>query len=119
MKQGVTHPNPRKYFLTDIGQFIQTWRKNSKKHEVILMSDMNEYTGDMGELSEFCTTCDLVDTVALLNPDIETDPTYLYGSKRINYIFTTPALAEIAIKAGHHHFHQHIISDHKGVYLHF
>ena len=83
------------------------------------MSDMNEYTGDMGELSEFCTTCDLVDTVALLNPDIETDPTYLYGSKRIDYIFTTPALAEISIKTGHHRFHQHIISDHKGVYLHF
>ena len=87
MKQGVTHPNPRKYFLTDIGQFIQTWRKNSKKHEVILMSDMNENTGVIGDLSELCTNYDLVDTVALLNPDIEADPTYLYGSKRINYIF--------------------------------
>ena len=86
---------------------------------MILMSDMNEYIEDIGDLNELCTKHNLVDTVALLNPDIEQDPTYLYGSKRIDYIFTTYVLAEIALKAGHHHFHQHIISDHKGVYLHF
>ena len=28
-------------------------------------------------------------------------------------------MATIAIKAGHHQFHQHFISDHKGVYIHF
>ena len=31
----------------------------------------------------------------------------------------TSALAEVAIKAGHHLFHQHFVSDHKGVYVHF
>ena len=31
----------------------------------------------------------------------------------------TSALAEVAIKAGHHLFHQHFVSGHKGIYVHF
>ena len=31
----------------------------------------------------------------------------------------TPALAEVALKAGYHQFHQHFISDHKGVCIKF
>ena len=61
----------------------------------------------------------LVDTVALLNPDIENDPTYLYGTKRIDYIFTTPLLAETSIKGEQHQFHQYIVGDHKGVHIYF
>ena len=49
----------------------------------------------------------LVDSVSLLNPDLEKDPTYLWGSKRIDYIFVTPVLAEVALKAEHHQFHQY------------
>ena len=82
-------------------------------HEVVLMLDMNTYIGYKGELHDLCVKHNLVDTISILNPDIETKPTYLYGTKRINYIFTTDALAEIPIKGGHHAFHQHILSDHK------
>ena len=45
--------------------------------------------------------------------------TYMYGCERIDYIFTTTTLAELAIKGGNHQLHQHIISDYKEVYLHF
>ena len=46
------------------------------------------------------------------------DPACLY-EKRINYIFTIPTLVELAIKGGRHHFHQRIIFNQKGLYLHF
>ena len=54
-----------------------------------------------------------------MNPDLETDPTYLWGSKRIDYILVSPPLVEVAVKAGHHQYHQHFISDHKGAYIQF
>ena len=60
-----------------------------------------------------------MDTIALLNPDIEGDPTHMYGSKQIDYISISPALAEIVTKGGHHHSHQNIIRDHRGVHLYF
>lgn len=62
------------------------------------MADMNEYTGDKGALHAFCVENYLVDMVVLLNPDIEKGPTYMYGRKRIDYIFTTSALAGVALK---------------------
>ena len=70
-------------------------------------------------LADFLLDCNLVDSVSLLNLDLKLHPTYLWGSKRIDYIFVMPALAEVALKAGHHQFHQHFISDHKGVYIQF
>ena len=77
------------------------------------MAYMNKYTGDKEALYDFCVDTDLIDTVALVNPGVEKDLTYIYGRKRIDYIFTSPALAAVAIKGGDHQFHQHIISDHK------
>ena len=67
----------------------------------------------------FCIDTNLIDAVGMLNPSRSSDPTYLYSSQRIDYIFVTPALAAITVKAGHHQFDQHFVSDHKGVYLQF
>ena len=57
--------------------------------------------------------------MALLNPDLEQDPTYLWGSKRIDLVLVSPALAGVAVKAGHHNFNQHFVSDHKGIFIQF
>lgn len=57
--------------------------------------------------------------MSLSNPDLENDPTFLYGFKRIDYIFIIPTLVELALKAGHRQPHQHVISDHKVVYTQF
>ena len=51
-------------------------------HEVFFMADMNKYSGDKGELHDFCTKNSLVDTISILNLDIETDPMYLYWNKK-------------------------------------
>ena len=77
------------------------------------MADMNACIGANGDLQDLCTDNDLVNSIRLLNPTLLLDKTYLHGSKRIDYIFLSAALSEIAVKAGHHHFDQYFISDHK------
>ena len=59
----------------------------------------------------------LIDAIGQLNPSWSEDKTYIDGSKRIDHIFISPGLAEIALKAGHHLFHLHFISDHKEIYI--
>ena len=61
----------------------------------------------------------MVDVATQFDPLLAQDPTYIHNNKRLDYILLSPNLAEIAIKAGHHNFHQHLVSDHKGVYVHF
>ena len=60
---------------------------------------------------------DMIDAVSLLNPDMEEESTYLWETKRIEYIVMTPALAEVSLKAGYHQFNQLFISGHTRVYL--
>ena len=61
----------------------------------------------------------MIDLIAEVNPALETDPTYLWGTKRLDYILVTPGLKDAAIKAGHHPFHQHLVTDHKGIFAYF
>ena len=83
------------------------------------MADMNKFIGERKDLHDFCQHNNLIDVISLLDLDKHDDPTYLWGKKRIDYILISPALAELAVKAGHHQFNQHFISDHKGIYLQF
>ena len=79
---------------------MSDWRDKYGKRKIILMVDLNEYIGDKGALYDFCVENYLVDSVALLNLDIEHEPIYRYGPKQIDYILTTPTLADLAIKWG-------------------
>jgi len=119
MIRGVKNHNPKKRFLEDLALMITSWRNNSVGGEIILMADMNEFIGGKKALHIFCQTTNLIDSISLLNPDLHSDPTYLWGKKRIDYILISPSLAEVAVKAGHHTYHQHFISDHKGLYIQF
>ena len=83
------------------------------------MMDANEYIKKEGGLYNFVRDNKLMDIVPKCNTSLSSDPTYIHSSKRLDYILLSPNLAEITIKAGHHKFYQHIISDHKGVYEHF
>ena len=83
------------------------------------MTDINECIKTNGDLQDFCLENDLIDTAGLLNPAQTNEATYMYVTKLIDYIFITPALLAMAVKAGYHQFDQHFVSDHKGVYLQF
>ena len=78
------------------------------------MVDLDECIGNSGQLYDFCQTNNLVDSVSLLNPDLNRDKTYIYGTTCIYYITISLILAESLLKAGHHQFHQHLIFNHKG-----
>ena len=119
MLRGVKNPNPKKRFLEDLALMITSWRKNKEDGEIILMADINEFIGDKKALHKFCQITNLIDSISLLNPELHYDPTYLWGKKRIDYIFISPSLADVAVKAGHHNYYQHFISDHKGIYIQF
>ena len=83
------------------------------------MAYMNEFMGDGKDLQICCQQINLIDSISLLDPGLNIDPAYLWGSRRIDYILISPTLAEMAVKAGHHNFHQHFISDHKCIYIQF
>ena len=119
MLRGVKNPNPKKRFLEDLALMIVSWRKNTDDGDIILMADMNEFIGGEKALHTFCQRTNLIDYISLLNSDLQSDPTYLWGTKRIDCILIYPTLAEVAVKAGHYNYNQHFISDHKGLYIQF
>ena len=80
---------------------------------------MNEFMGDKHDLHDFYQETNLMDSISLLNLELNNDPTYLWGSKRIDYILISPRLVELPVKAEHHHFNHQFISDHNGIYIQF
>ena len=81
--------------------------------------DANEDINDEGGFFQFANNNDFVDVATQFDLLLSQDPTYIHSNKRMDCILLSPNLVEIAIKAGHHNFHQHLVSDHKGVYVHF
>ena len=65
---------------------ITAWRDNKINRDIILVADMNEFIGERKDLHDFCQHNDLIDVISLLYPDKNADPTYLWGTKRIDYI---------------------------------
>ena len=93
---------------------LQRWRNKNEHNEVILMMDSDEDITDAGDFAMFAQNKDLVDIAPQVDPLLAQSPTYLHSRKRLDYILLSPHLAEIAIKAGHHQFHQYMVSGHKG-----
>jgi len=119
MLRGVKKPNPKKRFIEDLSTMITTWRLNKEDCDIILMADMNKFIGEEQALHELCQRTNLINSISLLNLDLHEDLTYLWRSKRINYILISLTLTEVAVKAGHHTFNQYFISDHKVLYIQF
>ena len=108
---------PRHAFLEDMNTFITKWKNSGDQHEVILMLDANEDIVEKSHFSEFVLEAGLLDAVSLVEPALKDDPTYLWGSRRLDYVLITPGLQSALVKGGHHPFHQHLVTDHKGVFV--
>ena len=119
MLRGGKNQNPKKRFIKNLAIMIKNWRDNTVNCDIILMANMNELMGDKHDLHNFCQQTNLIDSISLLDPELNNDPTYLWSSKRIDYISISLTLAGLAVKAGRHHFNQHFISDHKVIYIQF
>ena len=111
--------DPRQAFLEDMEKFIMKWKNSGDQNEVILLMDANEDLADGSSLSKFVEKTGLLDAVAELEPNLQRDPTYLWSPRRLDYVFITPSLQPAVVRAGHHPFHQHLVTDHKGVFVYF
>ena len=89
---------------------IKNWRSDKVNCDIILMADMNKYIGDKKDIFIFCQSNNMIDSIILMNLELDNDPTYLWRSKRIDCMFISPALAKAAVKAGYHQFNQHFLA---------
>lgn len=116
LSQGVSNPNVRKQFVTDIVLFLNNLQ--SKGYEVIVSLDANETLGQdkhfgLAYLIDECTLTDL----HLLGPS---DPpaTYKYGvDRRIDYMFGSTAVVSAIRHAGYNSYDNGVFSKHRGLFI--
>lgn len=109
-KAGIAHPNPRKQILDDMTSLIT--QKRAEGLRPILMMDANgDYrNGKDTELRDFINLNNLCDP---FYDKFEISPaTFIYGTKRIDYILTDPALAGAITRIGYLGTHEGTHSDH-------
>ena len=83
MLRGENNSNPNKRVLKNLTSMITAWRAKKVNREVIIMVDMNEFIWGRKYIYDLWQHNDLIDLVSLLDPDMDDDPTCLWGSKRI------------------------------------
>ena len=106
---GHSNPNPRRQILTDLLQLMRTYR--AKGFRPILMMDANgDYRGDDKHFASFLNDAGLDDP--FFDKFQISPPTYIRGSRRIDFIFIDPALASSLVRIGHLGTHDGVMSDH-------
>jgi hypothetical protein len=108
--EGIANPNPRKQILQDITTLISSKREEGLRP--ILMMDANgDYLeGNDKELRDFINANGLADPFYdrfQISP-----PTFIHGTKRIDYIFMDPSLTGAIKRIGYLGTHEGIFSDH-------
>lgn len=107
---GVTNPNPRQQILTDIATLITT--KRAEGLRPILMMDANgDYNqGNDKDFKEFLHSSGLCDP--FYDKFESSPPTYIHGTRRLDYILTDPALVGAITRIGYLGTHDGVHSDH-------
>jgi hypothetical protein len=116
LSQGVTKPNERKQFKTDLTSFINDLQNAG--HEILVSLDANETLGHnsahgMRHLLEICSLTDL----HCLGPD-SPPATYKYGvDRKIDYMLGTTAVAQCVRRAGFLAYDNGIFLKHRGLFI--
>lgn len=114
---GITKPNPQKQILSDLLHLIETQR--ALGFRPILMMDANgDYKTDKAtdkELAQFLIDANLIDP--FFDKFSLSPPTYAYGKRRIDYIFTDPTCAPAMLRTGYLGSHQGAFSDHSLAFM--
>jgi hypothetical protein len=109
LKTGLLNPNPRRQILTDLLQLIRTHRVNGFRP--ILMMDANgDYRGSDKYFTSFLNEAGLDDP--FFDKFQISPPTYIRGNRRLDYIFTDPALSPSLVRIGYLGTHDGVMSDH-------
>ena len=116
---GIEKPNPRQQILTDMAELIA--EKRLEGYRPIVMMDANRHynhptQGDKA-LKDFVTATGLSDPYHERFP--EQNRTYMYGSKRFDYILVDPLLVPAVKCVGYLGSHEGAYSDHVQGYVDF
>lgn len=107
---GVANPNPRKQILKDIATLIQVKREEGLRPIVMMDANGDYINGTDNELRDFIHTtgmCDPFYDKFNISP-----PTYIYGTKRLDYILMDPTLTGAITRIGYLGTHDGVLSDH-------
>jgi hypothetical protein len=116
---GIAEPNPRKQTLIDLTRFIQQQRMEGYR-PIVMMDANGDYHAQRGTdtgLKDFIDNTQLSDH---FYDKFNISPrTFLHGSRRIDYIFTDPALSLAIRHIGYLGTHEGADSDHCMAYVDF
>eukprot|EP00957_Ditylum_brightwellii_P191749 14597753-Ditylum_brightwellii.AAC.1 len=115
-KKGISKPNPRKQFLTDLTKLLD--KLQAKEHEIVLSLDANEDISKRGPFDKFVFENDLVDAYKHVHPSSH-PAIYLQGNKQLDYLLVTPGLLPAIRAIGYLLFHTRIFSDHSAIWADF
>jgi hypothetical protein len=113
---GVVAPNPRQHFIDNLRRDIQTRTTNGEA--IILVGDFNELLGaDPNLLASICGDFDLVDAHDHQHGEASMVPTYIRGSRRLDYCLVSPKLVNFIVHGGINLFNEFSHSDHRALFL--
>ncbi len=115
---GVTNPNPRKQFFSDLAAKVKQW--TGKNWEVCIMLDANEAHDDReAGLSGFLDQTALTDVHCYFHGFSGEPATYNQGTRKIDHILCTQGLLDCVGTCGIEAFGDSLASDHRRLYVDF
>jgi hypothetical protein len=113
---GVANPNPRKRFINNLRRDLA--HRILDNEAIILIGDFNERLGDDPNLmASICGEFDFLDAHDFQHGNAAMVPTYIRGTKRIDYCFLSPSLAPFVRRACIDLFNKCYHSDHRALFL--
>ncbi len=110
--------SPRKSFFDDLDSKIEEWRE--KNYEIILSGDLNEEVGtDVDGFTRLSAKWELVEIIQHHHGTTQEPPTYVRGTRRLDYAFCTPNLVPSITSCGILPYSKIIDSDHRAIYVDF
>ena len=108
--RGIQHPNPRHQILDDITSLITSQRELGFRPIVIMDANGDYIFGRDTDLETF------IDRAGLCDPFYDrfkiSPATFIYGKRRLDYIFIDPALSHAVLRIGYLGTHAGVHSDH-------
>jgi hypothetical protein len=113
---GVANPNPRKRFIDDLRRDLA--HRILHNEAIILVGDFNERLGnDPTLMASICGEFDFLDAHDFQHGDAAMVPTYIRGTKRLDYCFLSPSLAPFVRRTGINLFNECFHSDHRALFV--
>jgi hypothetical protein len=117
IEDGFSAPDPRKIFIKDMIDLIKQLNQNTDNY-TIMMLDANENIHDSeGGIELLLRENKLIDTFSEIGKDECNITTYVRGSRKIDYIFTSTELFPYLKHMGCLTFYMYNDSDHRGLFL--